>query len=324
MPMLTYAQALVAPLHASAERDPSLNFFGTSFLLGPGNRAPQLEQLRELYPDRNHDAPISESALALLATGAAICGTRMFVHFGRATFALEAWSQLLGETAILHYSSGGQLHVPLVMHGFHGVFPVESAQHCGSPQAMLWNSPGLQIALPSTPADARDLMAAALADDNPTFVLSHTALLGIEGDVPLSPGPGLGHARVLRRGRDVTIVATSFMVQLALRAAELLAGHGIDAEVVDPRTLVPFDWDTVLESIRRTGRLLVVDETHRSCGVASEIVATASERAWRELRAPPLRAVREDLHVPYSNAIKSHFVPTVETIIAAARTLVGS
>ena len=319
MTRMTFGQALVAALFERASRDPSLNLFGTSFLLGPGNRAPQLEALRERFPDRNHDAPISESALTLLAGGAAMCGTRMFVHYGRASFALEAWSQIYGEIAIAHYLSGGQLRVPLVMHGFHGVFPVESTQHCGSPQAMLWNNPGIQIALPASPSDAYHLMAGALDSDNPTFVLSHTALLGLEEEVPATPVVPFGHARIRRAGRAVTVVATSQMVQVALAAADRLAADGIDAEVIDPRTLVPFDWDTVLGSIRKTGRLVVIDETHRSCGVASEITATVAERAFASLRASPIRVVRNDEHVPYSNAVKSAFVPDATAVIAAVR-----
>jgi pyruvate/2-oxoglutarate/acetoin dehydrogenase E1 component len=324
MTTLTYGQALVAALHERIVADSRLNLFGTSFLLGPGAPAPLLRKLRDDFSSRNHDAPISESALALLAGGAAMSGARMFVHFGRATFALEAWSQICGEIAIAHYTSGGQLRVPLVMHGYHGVFPVESAQHCGSPQAMLWNCPGLQIALPSTPADAKLLLTAALASDNPTFMLSHTALLPIQEDVTVAEALPWGRAAIRRPGRDVTVVATSRMVHVAMEAAAALAGEGIEAEVIDPRTLVPFDWDTVLASVARTRRLVVVDETHRSCGVAAEIAATVAERAFASLKAPIVRVVREDEHVPYSNAVKAQFVPGTADVVAAIRRVVAS
>lgn len=319
MTMTTYGQALVAALYERAVADTTLNLFGTSFLLGPGQRAPLLERLRNDFPDRNHDAPISESALALLAGGAAMCGARMFVHFGRATFALEAWSQIYGELSIAHYTSGGHLKVPLVMHGYHGVFPIESAQHCGSPQAALWNCPGLQIALPATPADAKTLLSAALASDNPTFMLSHTALLPVDEDLEAAEPLPWGRAAIRRAGRDVTVVATSRMVQVALEAAGALGRDGIGVEVIDPRTLVPFDWETVLASVRKTRRLVLVDETHRSCGVAAEIAATVAERAFGDLAAPVVRVVREDEHVPFANAVKAQFVPGPGEVVAAVR-----
>jgi len=318
----TVAQALAETLYRGMADDPRVCAFGSGFLLGPGIRIAALDRMREEFPERCPDLPISESAIAAMGFGAAMAGARPFIHFGRASFAFEAWSQIAGEAAVAHYTSGGQLAVPVVMHMYHGLLPIEAAQHCHSPQAMFWNTPGLEVVLPSTPQDMAGLLRTALASDNPTIILGHAKLMRIEGEVSDGEAIPFGFADIKRAGRDVTIVASSFMVHVALQAADTLAGQGIEAEIVDPRTLVPFDRKTVLDSVGKTGRIVVVDEGSLSCGVASEIAVLVAESAFDALKAPVLRLARPDVPVPFSAALQPHFAPSVEQVVEAVRRIV--
>jgi pyruvate dehydrogenase E1 component beta subunit len=202
----------------------------------------------------------------------------------------------------------------------HGVRGGGAAQHSGSPQAMLWNCPGLEIVLPSSPADAKGLLVTALRSNNPTFFITHSKLLGVEGLVPEGPYEiPLGRAEIKRPGRDVTIVATSYMVVVALAAAEALARDGIEAEVVDPRTLVPLDEDTILASVARTGRVVIVDECHLRCSTASEIAATIAEKGFTTLKAPPVRVARADVPTPFSAPLEAAVTPDRDKVIKAVR-----
>ena len=189
---------------------------------------------------------------------------------------------------------------------------------------MLWNAPGLQIVLPSSPADVKGLLLAAFRSNSPTFFLTHAKLLGIEG--PVEEGfytTPFGQAEVKRAGRDVTIVATSYMVVVALQAAEILAKEGIEAEVVDPRTLTPFDEATLLASLERTGRLVVVDECPLRCGVAAEITAAMVEKGFKFLKAAPVRVTRPDVPIPFSTPIEDELTPDAAKVVAAVRRLLG-
>ncbi len=189
---------------------------------------------------------------------------------------------------------------------------------------MLWNAPGLQIALPASPADVKGLLLAAFRSRNPTFFLTHARLLGVEGPVPegIYETP-FGQADIKRPGRDVTIIATSLMVVVALQAADTLAEEGIEAEVVDPRTLTPFDENTLLGSVERTGRLVVVDECPLRCGVAAEITATIVEKGFRFLKSPPVRITRPDVPIPYSTPLEDELAPNAGKVAAAVRKLMA-
>ncbi len=218
--------------------------------------------------------------------------------------------------------SGGRLRLPLVFHFLHGLRGGGGAQHSHSPQAMLWNAPGLQIMLPATPFDVKGMLRSAIESGNPTIFADHSKLMGLSGPVPPEPYViPLGVAEVRRAGRDVTIVATSYAVHHALAAAEALADEGIDAEVLDPRTIVPLDRDAILASVARTGRLVVVDETHRSCGVASEIAATVAEDGFGSLRAPIRRVAVPDVPIPFSAVLERELELSPEHIAAAVREL---
>ena len=322
MSEMVYSDALADALYDRMKSDRSVLACGTSFLMGPGMRTDVVNKMRDENADRIIDPPIAESAIATLGIGAALAGAKPFIHFGRASFAYEALSQICTEAANVHYMSNGQQTCPVVMHMYHGLLPVESAQHCHSPQAFFWNTPGLEIVLPSTPQDVYSLMQSAFESPNPTIVLGHARLMAVKGAVNKKQHIPLGKAEVRRAGSDITIVATSWTVHTVLEAADALAKTGISVEVIDPRTLVPFDKETVLESVSKTGRLIIVDETSLSCGVASEISAIVAEAAFSSLKAPICRISRPDVPVIFSNELQDLFAPSVQTIIDRAAALI--
>ena len=265
MKQMTYAAALVDGLRHAMQSDERV-IVVSSHLLGLGPHRTLMDPLHEEFHDRFFEPPNSEAALAGLGAAAAMVGDRPLINFSTANFTYLAWSQIANDAATAHHMTNGAIRVPVVYYAMHGVRGGGAAQHNGSPQAMLWNCPGLEIVLPSSPADAKGLLVSALKSDNPTFFLTHAKLLGTEGPVPEGPYElPLGRAEVKRAGRDVTIVATSYMVVVALAAAEALAKEGIEADVIDPRSLVPLDEEAILASVARTGRVVVVDECHLRC-----------------------------------------------------------
>lgn len=319
----SYAAALVDALWDSLHDDPRVSIIG-GYVLGLGPQRHLMDRVRKDFPDRVVDPPTSEAGAAAVGAGAAMAGMRPFVDLGTAAFCFLAFSQLANEAAVARYMSGGRLSAPVTYHMLHGVRGGGAPQHSHSPQAMLWNAPGLEIVAPSTAADVYGLVRTALASPNPTVVVSHAKLLGLESPVAETRAPiPFGHADIKRRGRDVTVVATSLMVHHGLAAAERLAGDGIEVEVVDPRTLAPLDERTILDSVARTGRLVVVDECPLRCGVASEIAATVAERGFASLRAPILRVARADTPVPYHPRLEAYVTPDAARVEAAVRRVVG-
>jgi pyruvate/2-oxoglutarate/acetoin dehydrogenase E1 component len=249
-----------------------------------------------------------------------MAGLRPVVDLSTGSFIYEAWPQVANEAANAFSMSGGQTRVPVVFHLFHGLRGGGAAQHSGSPQAMLWNCPGLEIAIPSSPRDVKGLLKTAVASDNPTIFVDHTKLLDIRGDVPENDMPiPFGVADVKRQGSDVTLIATSYTVQVCLKAAEQLAKEKIEVEVVDPRTLVPFDLATVLSSVEKTGRVVIADETHQSCGVAAEIAARIAESGFDKLKTAIRRVSTLDVPVPYSAPLEEYIGPTEARITKAIR-----
>jgi pyruvate dehydrogenase E1 component beta subunit len=232
--------------------------------------------------------------------------------------------QLVNQAAKAHYMSGGSLQVPLVLRTTLGATRRSAAQHSQSLQAWVSHIPGLKVAIPSTPADAKGLLKTAIRDDNPVVFIEDKLHYPLKGQVPdgehLIP---FGVADVKRAGSDITIVATSSMVQASLAAAELLATRGVDAEVIDPRTTKPLDEQTIAGSVERTGRAVVVDEGHRSYGVTAEIAATIAERCFYHLDAPVRRLGARDVPVPFSPPLEDVTVPTPETIAAAVDELLA-
>ena len=321
---LSYADALVEALEQLMAEHEDMLVIG-SYVLGIGPSRGRFDRLRELHSERILDPPTAELAFCGVGVGAGIAGLPTMVDIGTASFTFQAFPQVANEAANAISMSGGRLRLPVVFHFLHGLRGGGGAQHSHSPQAMLWNSPGLQIMLPSTPRDVKGLLRSAFASGSPTVFADHSKLMGIHGPVPLEPyAIPLGVADVKRAGRDVTVVATSYAVHHALAAAEELGREGVDVEVVDPRTLVPLDRATILESVARTGRLVVVDETHRSCGVASEIAAIVADEGFDTLRAPIRRVTVPDVPIPFSPVLERELEPSPARIADAVRGLVGA
>jgi pyruvate dehydrogenase E1 component beta subunit len=315
----TYAEGMARGLREVLTEDPRVYLMGQYFFGLTRHRALTVE-IRNDFPDRVWNPPIAEVGYAGTGIGAAISGLRPIVDIATASFIFQAWPQVVNEAANIRYMTGGQTSVPVVFHITHGIRGAGAAQHSHSPQAMLMNTPGLQIVTPSTARDVRGLIRAAVASEDPVVWIDHVKLFDEPGELPDEPETiPLGVADIKRGGRDVTIVATSRMVPLSLRAADTLAADGIDVEVVDPRTIVPLDRDAILASVGRTHRLVVVDECHRSCGLAAEISATVAEEAFDELRAPIRRVVTEDVPIPFSRTLEDAVQPTEEKVVAAVR-----
>ena len=323
MPKMLYAEAVVEVLRRSVEGDDRVHLMGQYFL-GLTPHRTMVGDLYRQYPDRVYFPPIAELGYVGAGIGAAIAGLRPIVDCATASFTFQAFAQILNEAANIHYMSGGQTSVPMVIHYNHGVRGGGAAQHSHSPQAMMWNTPGLEIIPPSNSADLIGLVLTAVASDNPTIWVDHVRLFDTEGEVPenIDPIP-FGRASIPREGTDLTIFASSWMVHRSLEAAETLASEGISVEVVDPRTLVPLDEEAILRSVAKTGRLLVVDECHLRCGVGSEIAATVAEHAYGDLLAPIRRLATLDVPVPFSPPLEQYVEPTTAKILAAARSVTG-
>ncbi len=323
MTKLTYAEAMLDAIDHSMAGDERVSMIGGT-LFGLGPQRGLVDRLHADYPGRISNPPTSESACVAMGIGAAMAGERPLVDVGTASFLFEAWSQIVNEAAPAHYMSGGQIRVPVVFHMLHGLRGGGAAQHSHSPQGMLWNAPGLEIALPSSPADVKGLMRSALLSDNPTVFINHSLLLAVEEDVPDDDYDlPFGVADIKRAGRDATVVATSYQVLNALNAADTLTGEGIEVEVLDLRTVVPLDSAAVLDSVARTGRLVVADEANISCGIASEIAALVAEQGFASLKAPIRRITRPDVPVPFSPPLEAAITPTGDRIAAAVRALLA-
>lgn len=313
---MKYYEAKLEALRELMQADERVHLIGGSFLSLSPHRT-DFKSIQQAYPDRVVAPPISELGYCGLATGAAMAGLRPVVDLSTGSFIYEAWPQVVNEAANALYMSGGQTRVPVVFHILHGLRGGGAAQHSASPQAMMWNCPGLEIALPSSPRDVKGLLKTAVNSDNPTLFVDHTLLFETEGAVPESDHIPFGQAEVKRSGNDVTVVATSFMVQRVLHVAERLADSGIGVEVVDPRTLVPFDLETILGSVDKTRRVVIVDETHHSCGVAAEISARIVESGFDKLVGPVRRVSTRDVPIPYSEPLENHISPSEDRIRSA-------
>jgi pyruvate dehydrogenase E1 component beta subunit len=316
---MNYADAMLDTFRICFREDPHFTIIGNE-VLGIGPTRLQFEPLQEEYPDRIYFPPTSEASFTALAAGAAMCGHRTFAHLGVASFTYPAVSSIANEVATICLSSGGRIRAPFIMHLNHGVVMGTSSQHSESPQCMYWNLPGIEIALPSSGSEFKGLMRTAMKSNNPVMIFTHGLLYGAEDDVPVGDyAIPFGEAAVKRTGKDVTVVATSLTVGVALRAAEALAKEHIDVEVIDPRTLVPFDKQTLLASVAKTGRLVTADETRLNCGVGSEIAAIVAEEGFHSLKAPVVRVARAQAPVSAAPTHEAYVIPTVEKIAAAVR-----
>jgi pyruvate dehydrogenase E1 component beta subunit len=321
---LTFGQAINEALAEELRRDERVFVIGED-VAEAGTPFKVLSGLVEEFgPERVLDSPISEAGITGLGVGAAMTGLRPVVDIMFGDFLTLVMDQLVNQAAKVHYMSGGKLSVPLVVRTTLGATRRSAAQHSQSLQAWLGHVPGLKVAIPSTPHDAKGLLKSAIRDDNPVVFIEDKLHYPLKGEVPADEYTiPFGVAEVKRPGSDVTIVATSSMVQVSLAAAEVLAAEGIGAEVIDPRTLKPLDEEAIVRSAEKTGRALVVDEGHRSYGVTAELASLIAERAFYHLDAPVRRLGAMDVPVPFSPPLEDVTVPTSETVAAAARQLVA-
>lgn len=317
MCVLTYVAALERAIATEMRADPRVFHMGT---LQP----PEL--LAEFGAERVRRTPISEAAMTGAAIGAAACGMRPVVNWRCVTFTFVAFDQIVNQAAKLRYMSGGQVDFPLVFRTFYIGGMRSAAQHSQTGYSMFAHAAGLKIVAPSTPADAFGLLRSAIRDADPVVCFEANRLDGMLGEVDDDALVPLGVADVKRPGGDVTIVAIGTMVGEALAAAEALAAEGIDAEVLDPRTLVPLDVDAIRASVRRTGRLVVADESPRTCSMGAEVAAVACEDAetFRALRAPVRRVCAHQVPVPYSPPLEDFVLPDADDVAEAARALVAA
>jgi acetoin:2,6-dichlorophenolindophenol oxidoreductase subunit beta len=317
---LSYAQALSEGLCEAMERDPSIFVTGIAVDYPSGIFGSTTEAVKRFGPERVFDAPAMENALTGIAIGAASMGKRPVIVHPRNDFMFLSYDNLINLAAKWRYMFNGRAGtVPIVVRAVIGKGWGQGATHSQSLQANLAHFPGLTVVMPTFPADAKGLMIAALQHDGPVVMLEHRALYSVTGPVPegLTPEP-LGKAKVVRSGSDITIVGTSLMAYEAVHAAEELARHGVDAEVIDLRTIRPLDEKTVLNSIRKTGRLVVADTSWELCGVASEIAALAAEKAWSHLKARVCRIALPNCPAPVSARLEDVFYPKASTIARAA------
>lgn len=321
---LTFAEAVNEALAEEMRRDQRVFLIGED-VAEAGTPFKVLSGLVEEFgPERVIDSPISEAGISGIGVGAAMTGMRPVVDIMFGDFLTLTMDQIVNQAAKVHYMSGGKLRVPMVVRTTLGATRRSAAQHSQSLHAWMSHVPGLKVALPSTPYDAKGLLKAAIRDDSPVVVFEDKMDYQTRGPVPEDDYViQLGVADVKREGGDISIVATSSMVRVALAAAELLEADGIAAEVVDPRTTFPLDAEALIASANKTGRAIVVDEGYRRYGVTAELASVIAEGAFYKLDAPVRRLGAMDVPIPFSPALEDLTVPTPELVAATARELCG-
>jgi acetoin:2,6-dichlorophenolindophenol oxidoreductase subunit beta len=322
---LTYAQALNEALREEMRHDATVMLMGEDIAVWGGGGVFGVTRglLEEFGADRVRDTPISEAGFTGIGLGAALAGLRPVVEYMYVDFAMLAMDQICNQAAKIRWMLGGDVDVPLVIRAQQGAGRGNGPQHSQSLEAWFTHNPGLTVVMPSTPSDAKGLLKTAIRSNDPVVFLEHKLLYGVSGRVPESDySLPFGRAAVVREGKDVTCVALSYMNQKALEAAQILAAEGIELEIIDPRTLVPYDRDTVARSIVKTGRLLVTHQAPERAGVGAEIVACALEDAFDYFDAPPLRVCGKNVPIPYNLALEAAVIPQTEDIVRAARRLV--
>ena len=318
MPVLTYSQALNEALREEMQADSRVFLMGEDIGHHGGVFRVTKDLIDQFGPERVRDTPISESAFVGLGIGSALVGMRPVVELLFMDFALVAADQIVNQAAKMRYMSGGTLSVPMVIRAQQGGGRGNGAQHSQSFESWFAQIPGLITVAPSTPADAKGLLKSAIRAGNPVMFIEHKLLYNTKGEVPTGEYVvPIGKADVKRVGRDITIVSYSRTLLFALEAAEQLSKQGIEAEVIDLRTIEPLDMDTILESIRGTVRLLVVHESHTNCGLGAEIIARVYEQAPDTLITPARRLGAKHIPIPVAEALEDSILPQVADIIKA-------
>lgn len=321
MAVITMREALNQALREEMLRDPDVFLMGEEVAEYQGAYKVTKGLLEELGPKRVIDTPITELGFAGLGVGAAMVGLRPIIEFMTFNFSILATDQIINSAAKMRYMSGGQFKIPIVFRGPGGSAFQVSSQHSQALESWFAYFPGLKVVMPSTPADAKGLLKASIRDDDPVIFIEQERMYGNKGEVPEDPefAIPLGLADVKREGTDATIVARSLMVPVALKAAEQLEKQGISCEVIDPRTIRPLDIDTIVESVKKTNRVVVAEESHPFCGVAAEISMEIVERAFDYLDAPVKRVSAVDVPMPYAKNLEQLAIPDVEQLVAAVR-----
>jgi len=310
---LSYNEAALEAIAEEMRRDPKIFYMSTD-AIGP--------LLKEFGPERIKATPIAEAAFTGMGIGAAGCGFRPIVDWRQVTFCFVAMDQIVNQAAKIHYMFGGQVPFPLLFRAGVGGGGRIAAQHSQSPYSMFMNVAGLKMFLPSTPYDIKGLLKTAIRDNNPVISFESNRLLGLKGAVPEEEYTiPLGQADVKREGSDVTVVAVAWQVHEALVAAKELAKDGVSVEVVDPRSLVPLDTETIRGSVRKTGRLVIADEAGPTCGFSAEVAAVVTEDAatFARLKAPVKRVCALQVPIPYSPVLEDHVFPNRHRIAAGIR-----
>ena len=321
---LTYREALRAGLRTVLAADDRVFLMGEDVGAYGGCFAVSLGLLQEFGPERVRDTPLSESAFVGAGIGAALGGMRPIVEIMTVNFSLLALDQIMNNAATIQHMSGGQLHVPLVIRMTTGAGRQLAAQHSHSLEAWYAHIPGLRVVTPATLEDARGMLLTAVADPDPVLIFEHGGLFTMEGDLPAEvTAVDLDRAAVRRPGKDVTVVTHGACVHTCLAAVEELAADGVSAEVIDLRTLRPLDTDTILASVARTGRIVIVEEGWRSGGIGAEVAARVAELAFWDLDAPIERVATAEVPIPYAKHLEEAALPQVPDVVAAVRRTVA-
>lgn len=319
---ITFTQATLDALSDEMAANPAIFVMGEGIGQRGGNFRTTAGLFEKYGPERLCDTPICERGFVGLACGAAMTGTRPVVDFMFADFVLDSVGEIVNQIAKMQYMSSGRLKMPVLLRGCIGIGHSAATHHSGSYYGMYAQVPGLCVVVPSSPADAKGLLKRALRCDDPVLFLEHREILSVKGDVPAGDYEiEFGRARVVRPGRDVTVVALARMVHQALAVCDELEREGISVELIDPRTVVPLDTETILQSVHKTGRLLIVDEPPASCGFAAEIAARVAADGFDDLDAPIRRLTGTFAPTPYSPPLEAVMVPTPKDIAAAVRVL---
>jgi pyruvate dehydrogenase E1 component beta subunit len=321
MAVITMRDALNQALKEELARDQSVFLMGEEVAEYQGAYKVTRGLLQEFGPKRVIDTPITELGFAGLGVGAAMAGLRPIVEFMTFNFSILATDQIINSAAKMLYMSGGQFKIPIVFRGPGGSAYQVSSQHSQALESWFAYFPGLKVVMPSTPADAKGLLKSAIRDDDPVIFIEQERMYGMKGEVPEDEDftIPLGVAEVKREGTDATIIARSLMVSAALKAAETLEADGVSCEVIDPRTIRPLDINTIVESVKKTNRAVIVEESHPFCGVGAEISAEITERAFDYLDAPVKRLSGVDAPMPYAKNLERLAIPDVDQIVAAVR-----
>jgi len=320
---MTYAKAVRTALIEEMERDERVILLGEDIALYGGAFRVTRDLARQFGARRVINTPISENSFVGLATGAALTGMRPVVEFMFMDFITLAMDQIVNHAAKLHYIYGGQARVPLVIRAPAGAGRGYGASHSQSLESWFLHTPGVKVVAPATPRDARGLLKAAIRDDNPVLCVENKLLYAVKGEVPEGDDVvPIGRAALVREGDDVTLIAYSRMTTLALEAAETLEGVGISCEVIDLRTLSPLDVDTMMESVSKTSRAVIIEEDTRRGGVGAEVAAVIAERGFKQLDSPIRRVACEDVPIPCSPTLEQAVLPSVEKVVAAVESLI--